>query len=105
MNRLDEIVVFDYLGEAETKQITKLLCLNLHKRLQGVIDLKFTEKAVLLIAKEGFHKEYGARPLKRAIQRKVEDALAEQMLEGRINRGDVVRVDADGDKIVFIKER
>ena len=105
LNRLDEIVVFDYLGEAETKQITKLLCLNLHKRLQGVIDLKFTEKAVLLIAKEGFHKEYGARPLKRAIQRKVEDALAEQMLEGRINRGDVVRVDADGDKIVFIKER
>ena len=104
LNRLDEIVVFDYLGEAETKQITKLLCVNLHKRLAGIIDLKFTERAVSFIAKEGFHKEYGARPLKRAIQRKVEDALAEQMLEGKISRGDVVRVDSDGEKIVFVKE-
>ncbi len=101
LNRLDEIVVFNYLGEEETKQITKLLCLNLRKRLSGTLDLKFTERAIQLIAAEGFHKEYGARPLKRAIQRQVEDALAERMLTGELNRGDGVLVDSDGKTIIF----
>jgi len=101
LNRVDEVVVFNYLGEAEALKITELLCSNLHKRLQGTVNLKFTDKAVRAIAKAGFDKEYGARPLKRTIQRKVEDALAEKILLGEVNQGDTVVVDAIGDAITF----
>ena len=101
LNRVDEVVVFNYLGEAEALKITELLCSNLHKRLQGTVNLKFTDKAVRAIAKAGFDKEYGARPLKRTIQRKVEDALAEKILLGEVHQGDTVVVDAIGDAITF----
>ena len=104
LNRLDEIVVFEYLSEAETEQIAELLCFNLHKRLKGVIDLRFTDLAIKLLAESGYDKAYGARPLKRVIQREVEDALAEQLLLGRINKGDKVFVSADGGKIVFTRQ-
>lgn len=103
LNRLDEIVIFDYLSEAETAKIAELLCFNLHKRLQGTINLRFTEQAIQLLAKAGYDKSYGARPLKRVIQREVEDALAEQLLLGQVNKGDTVYVTARGDKIVFTK--
>lgn len=103
LNRLDEIVVFDYLSQSETEQIAELLCFNLHKRLKGVIDLRFAEQAIALLAKCGYDKQYGARPLKRVIQREVEDALAEQLLLGKINKGDTVCVTVLGDKIAFTK--
>ena len=103
LNRLDEIVVFDYLSEAEAEKIAELLCYGLHKRLQGTINLRFTDQAIKLLAQSGYDKQYGARPLKRVIQREVEDALAEQLLWGQVNKGDTVYVTVRSGKIAFTK--
>ena len=103
LNRVDEVVVFNYLGKAETLEITQLLCYNLHKRLKGTVNLLFTDNALQTLAAVGYDKDYGARPLKRTIQRKVEDALAERILTGEIKQGDKVVVDAKNGEIVFAK--
>lgn len=104
LNRVDEVVLFNYLGQNETFKITELLCFNLYKRLKGTVNLKFTDNALKQIATEGFDKNYGARPLKRTIQRRVEDVLAEKLLMGEINRGDTVIVDAAHGEIVVHKK-
>ncbi len=104
LNRLDEIVVFNYLGERETVQIAKLMCYRLYKRLKGTINLKFTERAIATLAQAGYDRNFGARPLKRAIQRNIEDALAEKMLTGEINRNDNVLVDSVNGEIIFDRE-
>ncbi len=103
LNRVDEVVVFNYLGREETLKITELLCYNLHKRLKGIVNLLFTDAAIAFIAQSGFDKDYGARPLKRTIQRKVEDPLAEKLLLGEIQNNDSVIVDAKNGEIVFSK--
>lgn len=103
LNRVDEVVVFNYLGREETLKITELLCYNLHKRLKGIVNLLFTDAAISLIAESGFDKDYGARPLKRTIQRKVEDPLAEKLLLGEVHNNDSVIVDAKCGEIVFSK--
>ncbi len=99
LNRLDEVIVFSHLSAEETNSIAKLLCLELVKRLRGMITLKFTDRAIEHLSKVGYDKEYGARPLRRCIQREVEDLLAEQMLSGVIKKGDIVTVDIDNGKI------
>ncbi|MCM1289691.1 MAG: ATP-dependent Clp protease ATP-binding subunit [Corallococcus sp.] len=104
LNRVDEVVVFNYLGQNETFKITELLCFNLYKRLKGTVNLKFTDNALKQIAAEGFDKNYGARPLKRTIQRRVEDVLAEKLLTGEINRGETVIVDAVHGEILIRKK-
>ena len=104
LNRVDEVVLFNYLGEKETFKITELLCFNLYKRLKGTVNLKFTDNALKQIASEGFDKSYGARPLKRTIQRRIEDVLAEKLLTGEINRGDTVVVDAARGQITLTKK-
>ncbi|MCH5152496.1 MAG: ATP-dependent Clp protease ATP-binding subunit [Clostridiales bacterium] len=101
LNRLDEIVTFNYLGTAEMARIAELMCFTLYKRLVGVINLQFTERAIQFLASDGYDRNYGARPLKRTIQRKVEDALAEKLLTGEISKGDNVRVDACDKQITF----
>ena len=103
LNRLDEIVTFNYLSTQEMERIANLMCYSLHKRLLGVVNLQFTERAIQYLANDGYDRNYGARPLKRTIQRKVEDALAEKLLTGEIDKGDNVRVDAYENKIVFSK--
>ena len=103
LNRLDEIVTFHYLNKEEMTRIAELMCFALYKRLQGVVNLQFTERAISFLATDGYDKNFGARPLKRTIQRKVEDALAEKLLTGAINKGDNIRVDALDNKIVFSK--
>jgi ATP-dependent Clp protease ATP-binding subunit ClpC len=67
------------------------------------VQLQFTEAAKTLLAEKGYNPEYGARPLRRAIQRLVEDPLSEEMLKGTFEDGDVIEADAEGDKIVFRK--
>ena len=97
LNRLDEVVVFNYLSQEELERIANSLCYALHKRLRGVLSLQFTHRAIKALAQAGYDKSYGARPLKRAIQREIEDALAEKLLTGEIDKGDKVLVDnADG---------
>ena len=103
LNRLDEVVVFNYLSQAEIERIAELLCFSLVKRLRGVLSLQFTSRSIKALAAVGYDKNFGARPLKRAIQREVEDALAEKLLIGEINRGDKVLVDYIDGRIVFKK--
>ncbi|MCM1194610.1 MAG: ATP-dependent Clp protease ATP-binding subunit [Firmicutes bacterium] len=103
LNRVDEVVVFDYLSESEAEKIAELLCYGLHKRLKGVIDLRFTEQSIKLLAQSGYDKSYGARPLKRVIQREVEDVLAEKLLTGEIKKGDVIYAANKDGKLLFIK--
>ena len=103
LNRLDEIVTFNYLSEEEMCKIAELLCYSLYKRLRGVINLQFTDRAIRYLATDGYDRNMGARPLKRTIQRKVEDVLAEKLLVGEIDKGDSVRVETDQTGIVFRK--
>lgn len=107
LNRIDEIVTFDYLDKKAIKQICTLLCYELVKRLKGVITLKFTEKAIDYIAEVGFDSQYGARPIRRTIVRLVEDTIAEKMIAKDIVYGQRVTVElyvdkATGDKKIIL---
>ena len=102
LNRIDDMIVFHQLGEDEIKKIASLMLDILKKRLaQSGVNAVFTDEAIAHIAKEGFDPVYGARPLRRAIQSKIEDLLAEKMLENNIKSGDSVTVDVlDGELVV-----
>jgi ATP-dependent Clp protease ATP-binding subunit ClpA len=96
LNRIDEIIVFHALTEDDLAQIVELLLSDLTRRLtEHDLTLEVTPAARRLIATEGFDPAYGARPLKRSIQRLVENPLARALLEGRFKPGTTVRVDAD----------
>jgi ATP-dependent Clp protease ATP-binding subunit ClpB len=102
LNRVDEIVVFNSLGTEEIKKIVDIQVGILGKRLAGnKIALELTDSAKEYIATSGFDPVYGARPLKRTIQQKIQDPLAMKILEGSVKEGDLVTVDVDGDEIVF----
>ena len=102
LNRVDDIIVFSRLSEEEIKEIAKVMLKSVTKRLeQSDIHPEFDDAAITLLSKEGFDEAYGARPLRRAIQSKVEDLFAEQMLDGKINKGDRVTVTAEDGKIVI----
>lgn len=101
LNRIDEIIVFHQLDKENIKQIVGLMFEEVRKRLKEKnIDVSLTDSAKELIAKEGFDPIYGARPLRRAIQSKIEDNIAELMLEGKVNTNKSLVVDAKEDKIV-----
>ncbi len=100
LNRLDDIIVFHRLSEDNVKKIAALLLEGLKKRLkENGIEAEFTKETIDYIAKEGFDPVYGARPLKRAIQSKIEDVLAESMLENGIGEGSKITVDFNDGKI------
>ena len=102
LNRVDDIIVFSQLSEDEIAEIARLMLSSLEKRLKANgINASFDDSAVRLLAKEGFDPVYGARPLRRAIQSKVEDLIAEKMLDGEINQGSLITVTADGDGIII----
>ena len=106
LNRVDDIIVFHKLNEEHIKMIAKNLLGTLKKRaLKQEIDINFTDKAVETIAKEGFDAVYGARPLRRAIQSKIEDALSEAMLDGSIKSGMKVTCSVDKNGKYTFKER
>ncbi|PYM18164.1 MAG: type VI secretion system ATPase TssH, partial [Candidatus Rokuibacteriota bacterium] len=105
LNRIDEIVIFHALGREEIARIVDIQLAGLRKRLQDRrIHLEVTEAARTLLAREGYDPTYGARPLKRTIQRLVQDPLALRLLEREFVEGDTVVVDAHGDEIAFRKE-
>jgi len=104
INRLDDIIVFHKLNEAHTREIVKLMLKNVAQRLEDrEIYLDWTDEAVNHLASEGFDEIYGARPLRRMIQQLVEDALSEDILEGRISIGDKVQMAMEKGKPVFEK--
>lgn len=105
LNRLDEIIVFHQIEEDDLAEIVKLMLKEVGKRLSDLdIHLEFTDSARKVLTKEGFDPTYGARPLRRAIQKTVEDRLSEEMLKGEISKGDSVLVDSEDDKLVFKKK-
>ncbi|HEX7629100.1 MAG TPA: AAA family ATPase, partial [Candidatus Methylomirabilis sp.] len=102
LNRIDESVIFHRLSLAEIKQIVEIQLRFLQRRLAGrKLEIEVTERAKESLARAGFDPLYGARPLKRAIQRLVQDPLARRVLEGEFHEGDRVRVDVAGKEIVL----
>lgn len=102
LNRVDDIIVFNKLTQEEIKEIAGKLLENLKARLKAVdIDAEFTDEAVTEISNEGYDDTYGARPLRRAITSKIEDALSEKMLENEIKKGDHIVCDFKDGKFTF----
>ena len=103
INRVDEIIVFHSLEQEHIDKIAMLMMDNVARRLkERGIDLEITPEAARTVARAGYDLQYGARPLRRAIQRLVEDALSEEILTGEIQTGEKVRVLPDGDKLEFV---
>ena len=104
LNRIDEIITFDKLSDAEIKEIARKMLGEIKKRVEILgIDINFDDLCVELLGKEGYDPIYGARPLRRAIQRKIEDALSLEMLENKIQKGDAVLATAEGGEIKYLK--
>jgi ATP-dependent Clp protease ATP-binding subunit ClpB len=102
LNRVDEIIIFDRLTEEDLKKIVEIQLSRLTKRLaQQNITLKLTDSAETLIAREGYDPVYGARPLKRAIQRYLLDPLSINILEGKFGEGQTIRAEAKNGAIEF----
>ena len=103
LNRIDEIIVFHSLNKEEIAKIVALLLKEFEKRCKDQMDIELhvRDSVKKHIAETGYDAKYGARPLKRAIQTQMEDALAEEILEGRIKRGDKVAVGYVNDKMSF----
>ncbi len=104
LNRIDDIIVFHQLQEEDLNQIVKLMLYTVNERLkEQQIEIEFTEEAQKILAKEGFDLTYGARPLRRAITKIVEDKLSEEMLKGNIKKGDKINVNTENNKLKFTK--
>ena len=102
LNRIDEIIIFHPLEQEQTAQIAKLMLANVIERLRDRnIELIVTDEAAMHLAKDGFDIQYGARPLRRAIQQQLEDSLSEVLLSGEIKLGDKVEAYLDEGKLKF----
>jgi len=106
INRIDEIVIFNPLGKEQLERIVGFLLKGVEKLLaERQITLELTPAARELLLREGYDPAYGARPLRRTIQRLIQDPLALQILQGTVLPGDHVRVDRDGQKDAMRFER
>lgn len=104
LNRIDEIIVFERLREEDIRAIAGLMLSELGKRLAAnEMKAEFSDAAVAEIAREGYDPTYGARPLRRAIQSKIEDMLSEEIIDGKIKPQESVTVDFDGERFVVNK--
>ena len=105
LNRVDDIIMFNKLTQDEIKQIASKMLDTLTQRLAAMdITISFTDAAVTAIADKGFDDAYGARPLRRAIQSEIEDALSEQMLDGKIKENSTVTCDYQDGKFTFTNQ-
>ena len=103
LNRIDEIIVFHALTKEHMKKIVALMTKELQERCrkQMEISLNIRDSVMKYIVEKAYDPKYGARPLRRMIQTKVEDALADEILAGNVKRGDTVNVSVKRDKVVF----
>jgi len=104
INRIDEIIIFRSLGMEQIEKIVDIQVEYLRKRLlERKLDIRLTDGAKKLIAKEGYDPTYGARPLKRVLQKRIQDELAMEILEGKFKEGDTIEVDVDetGENLKF----
>ena len=103
LNRIDDIIVFHALNEEHISQIVILMADQVVKRLKEMdINLEMEDEAISLIAKSGIDLEYGARPLKRAIQKELEDELSEAILRGEVKKGSSIVTKIKNNKVVFV---
>lgn len=104
LNRLDDVIIFQGLEMKQIESITKILLEELRSLVKGQgMDISFTDEVVEYLAEQGFEPEYGARPMKRVIQRLVENPLSDKLLSGDFKEGDVVKVSLKDKKILFGK--
>jgi ATP-dependent Clp protease ATP-binding subunit ClpA len=104
LNRIDETIVFHGLGRAELEQIVELLLAHVRQLVEGQgMQLEVSEEARKFVANAGYDPQWGARPLKRAIQRLIENPLSRELLGGRFTEGDTIRVAVDDGELVFEK--
>jgi ATP-dependent Clp protease ATP-binding subunit ClpB len=102
LNRIDEIIIFHGLTKAHLKEIVEIQIQRLASLLaERHLEIELTDSAKALLAEEGYDPAYGARPLKRVIQRQVQDPLALRLLQGEFREGDHVRVDARDGHLTF----
>ena len=102
LNRVDDIIIFDRLTADELTEIVDIQLTRVQERLRKQeMSLSLTESAKRFVGKEGFDPVYGARPLKRAIQRLVLDPLSLEILEGHFHQGDSIAADLAGDRLSF----
>ena len=105
LNRIDDIIVFNSLTQPDIEKIASLMLADVQTRINDLgITVYFDPSVAALLAKEGFDPTYGARPLRRAVVRMVEDAFSTEMLEGRIQKGDALKAVANDGKITFEKQ-
>ncbi|MBT8254270.1 MAG: ATP-dependent Clp protease ATP-binding subunit, partial [Bacteroidia bacterium] len=108
LNRIDDVVVFNIL---EKEHINKIIDIELEKLFERITELgytlKLTKRAKNFIADKGFDQQYGARPLKRAIQKYIEDALAEEIIKSKVHEGDTIKIDLDkaADDLTIVVEK
>ena len=94
LNRIDEIIVFERLKKEDVREIAKLMLGELKKRLSAnEIEAEFTDSAIDAISDAGYDKDYGARPLRRAVQSKIEDMLSEKIIDGEVKSGSKITID------------
>lgn len=104
LNRLDEIIVFNKLGDSDISKIARIMLRDVSARAEDIgIKITFSDDVVAELVREGFDPIYGARPLRRAIVRKIEDSLSEAMLSGKIGEGDSVNAVMSDGKIEYVK--
>ena len=105
LNRIDDIIVFSHLSKEEIRQIAELMMKDLFKRLaERELNMEVTDAVKDFLATDGYSEAYGARPLRRLIQRKVEDTLAEEILTNKYHAGDTIVLDYKDGKLVFSKK-
>ena len=105
LNRIDEIIVFHKLTKKQIKDIVNLLIERVRRTLRGQnMDLKISDRALEKIAEIGFDPVFGARPLRRTIQREIENAIAKKILDGEFKEKDIILIDFEDDKFTFKKE-
>ena len=105
LNRIDEIIVFNKLTDEEIGRIAEIMLGTIAERIRSIgVDITFGEGVCAALAKEGFDPVYGARPLRREIQRKIEDAFSAEMLSGKFGAGDSVTVTYENGEYVFTKK-
>lgn len=106
LNRIDDIIVFAHLSKEELRQIVDLMLKDLVKRLsERGLSIEVTDEVKDSLAKEGYSEAYGARPLRRLIQKKIEDVLAEEILTNKYSSGDTIVLKLEDDKITFEKAK
>jgi ATP-dependent Clp protease ATP-binding subunit ClpC len=102
LNRIDDVIVFNSLGKDSILTIIDILLEDIKKRLvEKEMDIRITQNAREFIAKEGYNPSYGARPLRRAIQKLIENPLSEELLQGKFIENSIIQVDFNEDKLTF----